>query len=248
MPFLGVVACYGSDALYHETLHFYNCYSRLSDEAKRAKANTLILGGVLKGALENGCIADKIGGVLANCDRQKAKAIIFAVLLHGDTATAHERVFNKNRIEEGKLNLAGMAFVTVRDWKRQDWFDQVYEINLQENELNELPGAFFRMFPALKKINVSNNPITYLDTTSMPYGFGVIAKNTQLQTISGTNLATQQLTFNIYNTPLARDVAALKGLRAACTVYSKNLLSKFIEGCFGKDPDEQLDTSSAINT
>lgn len=248
MPFLCVNVCYGYEDLYEDALFFCNNSQYSTDDERKETANRLILGGILNGAMVNGCIWDKIGGALALCDHHKAKAIILAVLLYGDTATANARIFNKNRIEDGVLNLAGMSFVTVRDWKKQSWFDEVCEINLKDNQLNELPGAFFRLFSNLRKINISNTGITRLDTTSMPYGLVVVAKDMPLQSISGTSLATQALVFNIYNTPLSRNPAELKRLRVACEAYHKNPILNCLERCFCQDPDEQPNPSSIINT
>lgn len=245
----GMTICYGYEDLYKDALSFRNNSQYSTDDERKETANNLILGGILKGAMLNGIIEDKIGGVLAPCDHQMAKAIILGVLLYGDTATANTRIFNEKRIEEGGiLNFANMGFVTVRDWKKRDWFNNVLEINLQDNQCNEIPASFFRMFPKLQKINLSNNPITHLDTTSMPYGLVVVAQNTRLQTILGTNLATLGLVVNAYNTPLARNVAELKRLREACTAYRKNPILNCLDRCFCQDPDEQPDISSVINT
>jgi hypothetical protein len=223
---------------------FHDKVALLNDDVKKTYANKLIEDGLLKNVLCNGEFYDHISGPLAQY--QNPRALVMLCLMHGDTATAHIRIFNEQRVENGTLNLSGMGWRTVRDIKKQDWFVKVKAIDLSSNLLNEIPPAFYRMFENLEKIIFTGNPITQLDTTSMPRGLEIIAEHTQLATISSTTLHSHGYLFCIAYTPLAHDAQKLEQYNSACKTPIKGLLYRCFERCCGKTEIEESHASSII--
>lgn len=218
---------------------FYDYHRILAEESQRACANTLISHGLLQSVLVNGKFTDHVSGPLARY--ANAKPFVILCLTMADTVTAKKGIYTRDLFQSGILTCEGLQLVTVRDWKKCEWFAHITEINLAGNKLHEIPGSFYRMFPCLQVINLSGNPIEQLDTTSMPQGLQIIADHTNLKSIRSTNnLYCNGYIFSVKDTPLAHDSSALKLLTQACTQPHKGLITRLCEKCCGKNSDVEM--------
>jgi hypothetical protein len=231
-----------------------NDFEKYTYQQKEQWANSCILSGFLNSYIADDQSSNTMS-VTVNQKEALQQLVITRCLLYGNTLkklhsqfvniindeNRHSKVNSYHYLDMTKLNL-----VTVRDWSMWHKFNTVECIDLSDNPLHELPAQFFRLFPRLKRIKLKNTHIKHLFTEFMPYGLYIEAQQSKLESITTNNLGTHNLTIDVTDTPITKNVTELKKLYAACAPVQKNCLLRWINycRCTYKDPEE--DVSSII--